>query len=71
MSSFDRSKSLQELEQHDWGEPTYHSSLVTTCHCLTERPLLPPFSLAGDFSTDKKDRLSEGASNGELWNKLD
>ena len=36
---FDRSKSLQELEQHDWGEPTYQSSLVTTCHRLRRKPL--------------------------------
>lgn len=36
---FDRSKSLQELEQQDWGEPTYHSSLVTTCHRLRRKPL--------------------------------
>jgi hypothetical protein len=36
---FDRSKSLQELEQQDWGESTYHSSLVTTCHRLRRKPL--------------------------------
>ncbi len=36
---FDRSKSLQEIERHDWGEPTYHSSLVTTCHLLRRKPL--------------------------------
>ena len=38
-SNIDRSKSLQELEQQDWGEPTYHSSLVTTCHRLRRKPL--------------------------------
>ncbi len=36
---FDRSKSLQEIEQQDWGEPTYHSSLVVTCHRLRRKPL--------------------------------
>jgi CDI immunity proteins len=36
---FDRRKSLQELEQDDWGEPTYDSYLVTTCHRLRRKPL--------------------------------
>src|SRR5262245_25796102 len=36
---FDRSKSLQELERHDWGEPTFDSYLVTTCHRLRRKPL--------------------------------
>lgn len=36
---FDRTKSLQELEQHDWGEPTYDSYLVTTIHSLRRKPL--------------------------------
>jgi hypothetical protein len=36
---FDRSKTLQEIEQHDWGEPTYDSYLVTTCHRLRRKPL--------------------------------
>ena len=39
MTDFDRSKSLQDLEQQDWGEPTYHSSLVSTCHRLRRQPL--------------------------------
>ena len=38
-SAFDRSRSLQELEGVDWGEPTYRSSLVTTCHRLRRKPL--------------------------------
>jgi hypothetical protein len=37
--NFDRRKSLQELEQDDWGEPTYNSYLVTTCHRLRRKPL--------------------------------
>lgn len=36
---FDRQKSLQELEQQDWGEPTFGSYLVTTCHRLRRKPL--------------------------------
>jgi hypothetical protein len=36
---FDRRRSLQELEQDDWGEPTYHSYLVTTVHRLRRKPL--------------------------------
>jgi hypothetical protein len=36
---FDRSKSLQELEQWDWGEPTYNSHLVRTIHRLRRKPL--------------------------------
>jgi len=27
------------LEGEDWGEPTYNSSLVTTCHRLRRKPL--------------------------------
>ena len=38
-NDFDRRQSLNELEQHDWGEPTYHSSLVETCHRLRRKPL--------------------------------
>ncbi len=36
---FDRRKSLQELEQDDWGEPTYSSHLVTAVHRLRRKPL--------------------------------
>lgn len=36
---FDRRKSLQELEQSDWGEPTHDSNLVTTAHRLRRKPL--------------------------------
>lgn len=36
---FDRSKTLQELEQSDWGEPEFDSHLVTTCHRLRRVPL--------------------------------
>ena len=37
--SFDRSKTLQELEMTDWGEPDFDSHLVTTCHRLRRVPL--------------------------------
>jgi hypothetical protein len=36
----DRAKSLQELEGKDWGEPTYDSHLVRTCHRLRRKPLI-------------------------------
>src|SRR5436189_5976945 len=36
---FDRSKSLQQLDGQDWGEPTYDSHLVTECHWLRRVPL--------------------------------
>jgi hypothetical protein len=39
MSEFDRSKSLQQLEGQNWGEPTYDSFLVTECHRLRRVPL--------------------------------
>jgi hypothetical protein len=39
MSEFDLSKTLQELEKEDWGEPNYGSHLVTECHRLRRVPL--------------------------------
>jgi hypothetical protein len=36
---FDRNRWLQELEQHDWGEPNYQSNLVQTVHRLRRKPL--------------------------------
>jgi uncharacterized protein (UPF0335 family) len=36
---FDRRKTLQELEQDDWGEPNFDSHLVQTCHRLRRKPL--------------------------------
>jgi hypothetical protein len=44
-TNFDRRKSLQELEQDDWGEPVYTSHLVQTCHRLRHVPL-------EDFATE-------------------
>ena len=37
--STDISKSLEQLENSDWGEPTYPSYLVTTIHSLRKKPL--------------------------------
>lgn len=34
-----RNTTLQELEGQDWGEPTFPSHLVTTCHALRRKPL--------------------------------
>ncbi len=39
MERVDRSRSLQDLEGEDWGEPTYDSHLVTECHRLHRVPL--------------------------------
>jgi hypothetical protein len=36
---FDRSKSLQQLEGEDWGEPTFHTRLARECHRLHRVPL--------------------------------
>ncbi|AWH84430.1 hypothetical protein HYN59_04550 [Flavobacterium album] len=35
----DLSKTLDQLENTDWGEPTYNSYLVRTCHALRKKPL--------------------------------
>lgn len=34
-----RNRSLQQLERHDWGEPTFLSPLVVTCYALRRKPL--------------------------------
>ena len=39
LTSPDLDKSLQELEQSDWGEPTYDSHLAPTVHRLRRVPL--------------------------------
>src|ERR1041385_6131094 len=39
MSDFDRSKTLQELEGEDWGEPEFQSHVVTNAHRLRRVPL--------------------------------
>jgi hypothetical protein len=39
MTGVDRAKSLQDLEEQDWGEPAFGSHLVRTCHTLRQKPL--------------------------------
>lgn len=39
LSKLDLNKSLQELENCDWGEPSYDSHLVVTCYKLRRVPL--------------------------------
>jgi len=34
-----RNRSLQELDGQDWGEATFPSYLVRTCHALRRKPL--------------------------------
>jgi hypothetical protein len=34
-----KNATLQDLEHHDWGEPTYDSSLVKTVHALRRKPI--------------------------------
>jgi len=35
----DRTRTLQELDGEDWGEPAYNSYLVSTVHRLRRKPL--------------------------------
>lgn len=37
--SFDSSKTLEQLENDFWGEPSYNSYLVKTCHELRKKPV--------------------------------
>src|SRR5258708_1749 len=39
LSQEERSRSLQELDGQDWGEATFPSYLVRTCHALRRKPL--------------------------------
>jgi CDI immunity proteins len=39
MGNIDLSKTLDELEGVEWGEPTFHSALVIECHRLRKVPL--------------------------------
>lgn len=36
---FDKNKTLEELENQNWGEPEFGSHLVTTCHHLRRKSL--------------------------------
>ncbi len=39
LSEEERNRSLQELDGQDWGEATFPSYLVRTCHALRRKPL--------------------------------
>lgn len=39
MTTVDYSKSLEQLENDYWDEPTYDSYVVTTCHSMRKKPL--------------------------------
>jgi len=39
LEQFDRSKSLQQFDGQDWGEPTYPSHLVRECRRFRRVPL--------------------------------
>ncbi|HQU42831.1 MAG TPA: contact-dependent growth inhibition system immunity protein [Pirellulales bacterium] len=39
MTDVDRPNTLEELEQADWGAPTYESHLASECHRLRRIPL--------------------------------
>jgi hypothetical protein len=55
-SNFDRTKTLQELEKSNWGEPNADSHLVATCHRLRRVPL-------HEFTTeDLRIMISQGIS---------
>ena len=41
-----KSKTLNELEDTTWGEPTFDSHLVQTCHRLRKKPI-------GEFTTEE------------------
>ena len=39
LSEEERTQSLQDLDGQDWGEATFPSYLVRTCHALRRKPL--------------------------------
>lgn len=39
MTTVNYSKSLEQLENDYWDEPTYDSYVVTTCHSMRKKPL--------------------------------
>ncbi len=55
----DLNKTLNELEGVAWGEPEYHSHIVTTCHRLRRVPI-------GEFSIEDL-RIMIGQQIGLLW----
>jgi len=55
----DRTKTLDQLEPPAWGEPDFHSHLVTTCHRLRRKPI-------GEFSVEDL-RIIIGQEIGLPW----
>ncbi len=45
MINYDLTKTLEELERENWGEPHFHSNLVLRCQELQRKPL-KDFSVA-------------------------
>ena len=39
MTTVDYARSLEQLENSYWGEPTYDSYVVRTCHAMRKKPL--------------------------------
>lgn len=39
MTTVDYARSLEQLENNYWGEPTYDSYVVRTCHAMRKKPL--------------------------------
>lgn len=58
-SDFIKAKSLQQLEQRVWDEPSFDSYLVKTCHRLWQKPL-------ADFTTEDL-RMMIGQAIGLRW----
>lgn len=58
-SSVDTSKTLDELDPPAWGEPSYDSYLLTTCHRLRKKPI-------GGFSVEDL-RIMIGQGIGLPW----
>jgi contact-dependent growth inhibition (CDI) system CdiI-like immunity protein len=56
---FDVSKTLDELDPPAWGQPTFGSYLITTCHLLRKKPI-------GQFSAEEL-RVMIGQQIGLQW----
>lgn len=52
-------RTLEQLDGERWGEPTYDSYVVTTCHALRRKPLRA--------LTDEELRLAVGQGIGLTW----
>lgn len=52
-------RTLEELDGERWGEPTFDSYVVRTCHALRRKPL--------NTLTDEELRLAVGQGIGLEW----